>query len=72
MPIYQVGDLVRYRTPVDGDDWDAIGIILEMEDRSVHRRPSAHVLWNDMPEPRWFFISDLVPVQPTREPGITG
>ena len=72
MPVYQVGDLVWYRTPVDGDDWDAIGIILEMEDGSVHRRPSARVLWNDMPEPRWTFISDLVPVQPDGKRGITG
>lgn len=72
MPVYQIGDLVRERTPVDGDDWDAIGIILEMEDRSVHRQPSARVLWNDIPEPRWFIISNLVPVQQDGERGITG
>lgn len=68
MPVFQVGDLVRVK---DLDD-DVIGIILEMEDGSVHRRPNARVLWNDIPEPRWFIISNLVPVQPTRERGTTG
>lgn len=71
MPVYQVGDLVHIRAISETDDWDAVGIILEMR-AMPHRRPDARVLWNDMPEPRWFFISDLVPVQPTREPGITG
>ena len=67
MPVYQVGDLVQVK---DSDD-DVIGIILEMR-AMPHRRPDARVLWNDMPEPRWFILSVLVPVQPTREPGITG
>jgi hypothetical protein len=71
MPVYQTGDLVRYRTPIDWDDAVAIGIILEM--RAVPlRQPDTWVLWNDMPEPQWFPISDLVPVQPDGEPGITG
>ena len=61
MPVYQVGDLVRIRAISEPDDWDAVGIILEM--RSMpYRQADARVLWNDMPEPRWFFISDLVPV----------
>ena len=67
MPIYQVGDLVRFRT----EDEDAVGIILEMRSMT-YRQADARVLWSDMPEPRWFFISDLVPMQPAREPGITG
>lgn len=68
MPVYRTGDLVRFR---DVDDYAAVGIILEMR-AMTYRQPDARVLWNDMPEPRWFFISDLVPVQPDGEPGITG
>ena len=67
MPVFQVGDLVRFR---DVDD-TGIGVILEMRAMS-YRQADARVLWNDMPEPRWFILSDLVPMQPAREPGITG
>lgn len=67
MPVYQVGDLVRFR---DMDD-PGVGVILEMR-HMAPRSPDARVLWNDMPEPRWFIISDLVPMQPAGEPGITG
>lgn len=67
MPVFQVGDLVRFR---DLDD-DGIGVILEMR-AMTYRQADARVLWNDMPEPRWFILSDLVPMQPAREPGITG
>jgi hypothetical protein len=67
MPIFQVGDLVRFR---DLDD-DGIGVVLEMRAMS-YRQADAKVLWNDMPEPRWFIISDLVPMQPDGERGITG
>ena len=67
MPVYQVGDLVQFR---DMDD-PGVGVILEMR-HMAPRPPDARVLWNDMPEPRWFIISDLVPMQPAREPGITG
>lgn len=71
MSIHQVGDLVRYRSFGEPEDWDAVGIILEMRHMSP-RPPDARVLWNDMPKPRWTFISDLVPMQPAGEPGITG
>ena len=67
MPVYQVGDLVQFR---DMDD-PGVGVILEMR-HMAPRLPDARVLWNDMPEPRWFIISDLVPMQPAGEPGITG
>lgn len=63
MPVFQVGDLVRFRDPDD----TGVGVVLEMRAMT-----DARVLWNDMPEPRWFIISDLVPMQPAREPGITG
>jgi hypothetical protein len=56
---------------MDLDDLSAVGIIIDM--RAMTLRPSdAKVLWNDMPDPRWIFISDLAPMQPDREPGITG
>jgi hypothetical protein len=67
MPIFQVGDLVRFR---DLDD-TGVGVVLEMRAMS-YRQADAKVLWNDMPEPRWFIISDLVPMQPDGERGITG
>lgn len=67
MPVFRVGDLVRFRDPDD----DGIGVILEMR-AMTYRQADVRVLWNDMPEPRWFFISDLVPMQSAREPGITG
>jgi len=71
MPVYKAGDLVRFRAVDNADDWDAVGIILEMRAMS-YRQADARVLWNDMPEPRWFIISDLVPVQPADSHGITG
>ena len=67
MPVFQVGDLVRFR---DVDD-PGVGVILEMRAMS-YRQADARVLWNDMPEPRWFIISDLVPMQPADSHGITG
>lgn len=70
MPIYQVGDLVRFRD-VDVDDWNIVGLILEMR-YMAPRPPDAQVLWNDMPKPQWVLLSDLVPMQPARERGITG
>lgn len=70
MPVYQVGDLVRFRD-VDVDDWNVVGLILEMR-HMAPRPPDARVLWNDMPKPQWAFLSDLVPMQPAGEPGITG
>ena len=70
MPVYQVGDLVRFRD-VDVDDWNVIGLILEMR-HMAPRPPDARVLWNDMPKPQWALLSDLVPMQPDGEPGITG
>ena len=71
MPIYQIGDLVVYRSFSDDEDCDAIGVILEMR-HMTPRPPDARVLWNDLPDPRWTFISDLAPMQPDGEPGITG
>ena len=68
MPVYQQGDLVRFRPNVDHNSWEAVGLILEMR-AMPHRRPDARVLWNDMPEPRWFFISDLVHVHSGGEDG---
>jgi hypothetical protein len=71
-PTFRIGDLVRYNSSsMDLDDLSAVGIILDM--RAMTLRPSdAKILWNDMPDPRWIFISDLAPMQPDREPGITG
>ena len=70
MPIYQVGDLVRFRD-VDVDDWNIVGLILEMR-HMAPRPPDARVLWNDMPKPQWALLSDLVPMQPAGERGIPG
>jgi len=71
-PTFRIGDLVRYNTSsMDLDDLSAVGIILDM--RAMTLRPAdAKILWNDLPDPRWCFISDLAPMQPDREPGITG
>lgn len=71
MPVYEVGDLVRWRSFEYSEDWDAVGLILEMRDMAP-RAPDARVLWNDMPNPRWSLLSDLAPMQPAGEPGITG
>ena len=71
MPGFRVGDLVWYRSFGEPEDWDAVGLILEMR-HMAPRPPDARVLWNDMPDPRWTFISDLVPMQPDGRRGITG
>ena len=71
MPALRVGDLVWYRSFGEPEDWDAVGLILEMR-HMAPRPPDARVLWNDMPDPRWTFISDLVPMQPDGRRGITG
>jgi hypothetical protein len=60
-PALRVGDLVRYRPVVnyDLDDRDAVGVIIDM--RAMTPRPAeAKILWNDMPDPRWNFVPDLV------------
>lgn len=71
-PTFRIGDLVRYNSSsMDLDDLSAVGIIIDM--RAMTLRPAdAKILWNDMPDPRWIFISDLAPMQPAGEPGITG
>ena len=71
MPALRVGDLVWYRSFGEPEDYDAVGLILEMR-HMAPRPPDARVLWNDMPDPRWTFISDLVPMQPDGRRGITG
>ena len=71
MPGFHVGDLVWYKSFGEPEDWDAVGLILEMR-HMAPRPPDARVLWNDMPDPRWTFISDLVPMQPDGKRGITG
>lgn len=71
MPIYEVGGLVRWRGQDLPEDWDAVGLILEMR-HMAPRAPDARVLWNDMPNPSWALLSDLAPMQPAGEPGITG
>ena len=71
MPAFRVGDLVWYRSFGEPEDYDAVGLILEMR-HMAPRPPDARVLWNDMPDPRWTFISDLVPMQPDGRRGITG
>ena len=71
MPVLRVGDLVWYRSFGEPEDWDAVGLILEMR-HMTPRPPDARVLWNDVPDPRWTFISDLVPMQPDGKRGITG
>lgn len=59
----KVGDLVRWRNVELPEDWDAVGLILEMRSMAF-RQPDARILWSDMSETRWYFISDLVPVPP--------
>ena len=71
MPGFRVGDLVWYRSFGEPEDYDAVGIVLEMR-HMAPRPPDARVLWNDMPDPRWTFISDLVPMQPDGKRGIPG
>ena len=71
MPALRVGDLVWYRSFGEPEDYDAVGLILEMR-HMAPRPPDARVLWNDMPKPQWALLSYLVPMQPAREPGITG
>lgn len=70
-PTFRIGDLVWYRSFGDTRELAAVGLILEMR-HMAPRPPDARVLWNDMPDPRWTFISDLAPMQPAGEPGITG
>jgi hypothetical protein len=67
MPVYQLGDLVRFRD-VDVDDWNVVGLILEMR-HMAPRPPDARVLWNDMPKPQWALLSDLVPMHCGGEDG---
>ena len=62
MPVYQLGDLVRFR------DVDVVGLILEMR-HMAPRPPDARVLWNDMPKPQWALLSDLVPMHCGGEDG---
>lgn len=68
MAVYEVGGLVRWRSPDLAEDWDAIGIILEMRDMSP-RPPDARILWNDVPLPGWQRLSDLLPVSCGGEDG---
>lgn len=67
MPVYQLGDLVRFRD-VDVDDWNVVGLIIEMR-HMAPRPPDARVLWNDMPKPQWALLSDLVPMHCGGEDG---
>lgn len=70
MPVYQVGGLVRWRGVGPIEDWNTLGLILEMRHMAPWA-PDARVLWNDIPNPSWAPLSDLVPMQPDGEPGIT-
>ena len=65
MPIYKVGDLVRYRALDEPEDYDSIGLILEMR-AMPYRQADACVLWSDMSEPRWHFITSLAPMEPVQ------
>jgi hypothetical protein len=71
MPVYEVGGLVRLRYSAEYDDCDVVGLILEMR-HMAPRAPDARVLWNDMPNPSWALLSDLAPMQPDGDHGITG
>ena len=51
MPIFKVGDLVVPRYIDEPDDWDAVGLIVEIRDTQIS--PIYRVLWHDAPEPRW-------------------
>lgn len=65
MPVYQLGDLVRWRGVGPIEDLNTLGLILEM--RSMpHGRADARVLWHDMPNPSWALLSDLVPMEPVQ------
>jgi DNA polymerase II small subunit/DNA polymerase delta subunit B len=71
MPVYEVGGLVWWRGHDHPEDWNAVGLILEMR-HMAPRAPDALVLWNDMPKPSWAILADLVPMQPDGDRGITG
>jgi len=68
MPGFHVGDLVWYRSFGEPEDYDAVGLILEMR-HMAPRPPDARVLWNDMPKPQWALLSDLVPMHCGGEDG---
>jgi hypothetical protein len=71
MPVYEVGGLVRWDTDTGYEGFDSVGLILEMR-HMAPRAPDARVLWNDVPKPVWNLLSDLVPMQPDGDHGITG
>jgi len=65
MPVYEVGGLVRWRGHDHPEDWNAVGLILEMR-HMAPRAPDAWVLWNDMPKPQWALLSDLAVMEPVQ------
>jgi hypothetical protein len=71
MPVYEVGGLVRWDTDTGYEGVGSVGLILEMR-HMAPRAPDARVLWNDVPKPVWNLLSDLVPMQPDGDHGITG
>jgi len=75
MPVYQLGDLVRFNSLADdlgAPTDDAVGFIIEMRNTGPYAGLRAHILWSDTLAPEWHFISNLVPMQPDGDRGITG
>lgn len=65
MPVYQIGDLVKYRITAEGCTWDDIGFILEMG--QMGPLPGARILWGRKQFSDWCFLQDLEVMQ-TEQP----
>lgn len=67
MPVFQVGDLVKLNPGHWGyeaeDDFEAIGLILEMR-AGPRGRPQARIMWNDVPgHPAWTILDEIIPLE---------
>ena len=68
--MFDPGDLVRYHSySMDVDDWNVVGLVLEVRLSTLYRLPEVLVLWPDMPDPRWFGCHTLSLVQELRDCG---
>lgn len=72
MPVYRVGDLVRWNlSPCDLEVFNAVGMIIEM--RQLQWALRCRVLWADEGVAQWYDVRDvaLAPMQTETECGIT-